>query len=575
MLAPSVKEYTALFPFCGLGGGALGFLRAGARLFGREVRFRSIGGIDNDPASCADFEYLTESPALCADISRLTPAELRAFAGPVAPDLVFTSAPCKSYSGLMGKAKRIEPAYVDMSRLGLECIKLILSTWDVPPRMFLFENVPRIATLGKAMLAEIVVLLRASGYAVKQGNHNCGKLSGGPQNRNRFLMVARHLGNVMARLEVPPEKRVCGVGEVIGKLGLPEDPRHGRMHRLSRIGWLTWVRLALIPAGGDHRDLEGSLAVLAEGQPRREVHRRNHVEAWENPSVTIAGPGTNGACAVADPRVELGIDHQNPKVRGGGYFPGVMGVVGWNEPSGTVTGNLRPGTGAGSVADLRINLAYDHCYGVVPYEAPSFTVAGVTHPGCGAYTVADERVQAAAQALGCDPRSGAYGVIGWEDAARTITGHPCIDNGPFAIADRRVPSAQPIAIVRDFKKSPFVLGSKGEEHKVPVVIVAKDGSRGPRWHRPFTPTELALIQDLPATVRGEALDLHGSSMSAILERIGNAVPAGAAEAIARQMLITLAATDYAAGMLPSGGKIWVGPTYPRYGGAEQAPELLQ
>ncbi len=100
-------------------------------------------------------------------------------------------------------------------------------------------------------------------------------------------------------------------------------------------------------------------------------------------------------------------------------------------------------------------------------------------------------------------------------------------------------------------------------------------SRGPRWHRPFTPLELANIQDLPATVRGAALDLHGSSMSAILERIGNAVPAGAAEAIARQMLITLAATDYAAGMMPSGGKVWVEPCYPRHGGNEQGLEVLQ
>lgn len=63
--------YTALFPFCGLGAGALGFLRANATLFGVEHGFRSLGGIDLDADACRDFEALTGTPALCADVSTL------------------------------------------------------------------------------------------------------------------------------------------------------------------------------------------------------------------------------------------------------------------------------------------------------------------------------------------------------------------------------------------------------------------------------------------------------------------------------------------------------------------------
>lgn len=59
-----MNTYTALFGFCGIGGGALGFLGARAKLAGVEGRIVSVGGIDNDAAACRDFEWLTGSPAL-------------------------------------------------------------------------------------------------------------------------------------------------------------------------------------------------------------------------------------------------------------------------------------------------------------------------------------------------------------------------------------------------------------------------------------------------------------------------------------------------------------------------------
>src|SRR5690606_3697432 len=49
----NVREYTALFPFCGLGAGARGFLDAQITMFGAPARFRSVGGIDIDPLGCA------------------------------------------------------------------------------------------------------------------------------------------------------------------------------------------------------------------------------------------------------------------------------------------------------------------------------------------------------------------------------------------------------------------------------------------------------------------------------------------------------------------------------------------
>jgi hypothetical protein len=47
--------FTVLYPFGGLGGGAVGQKHSLARLFGNEARFRVIGGIDFDQAACNDW----------------------------------------------------------------------------------------------------------------------------------------------------------------------------------------------------------------------------------------------------------------------------------------------------------------------------------------------------------------------------------------------------------------------------------------------------------------------------------------------------------------------------------------
>lgn len=42
--------------FCGIGGGAKGFNRGQARVGSARAKFRCVGGIDVDAASCRDFE---------------------------------------------------------------------------------------------------------------------------------------------------------------------------------------------------------------------------------------------------------------------------------------------------------------------------------------------------------------------------------------------------------------------------------------------------------------------------------------------------------------------------------------
>lgn len=582
-------EFTAFFPFCGFGGGARGFLDAQVRLFGRDCTFRSLGGIDIDQESCLDFEMLTGSPALCADVSTLTPAELRAFCSRT-PDAVFSSPPCKGFSGLLSKKAAKKARYRTLNRLALDWIETMLAAWDEPPRLVLIENVPRIQSRGEKFLKAIRKLLGKAGYVFTSQTHDCGELGGLAQRRRRYLLVARHPDRCPPFLYQPRHRRVKGCGEVIGKLPMPGDPAAGPLHQLPQISWLNWIRLGLIPAGGDWRDLPG---VLEEHQARREVHKRHGVLDWDEPASTVAGSGSNGATAIADPRIQCApragvygvrawddpsktvvgaarIDngpyavadprialsarpgrHQNKyrvgdwsepvgavigATRPGSGAPsiadpraawhrGVLGVRRWGDTSGTITGRASPSTGAFSVADPRVRTGFDHAFRVLGWREPSFTIAGKTSPGCGAYQVAD-------------PRLPGEGLLPIDEAVQTLEG------GPWTILNPE--TGEIVTDIVKPKRAPSVA----------PVILARDGT----WHRPLTTLELAVLQGLPPVIDGRPLELAGTAVSRWRERIGNAVPVQAAEAIAEQMLITLAETKLGLeDVEPKMTPVWVEP----------------
>lgn len=530
-------DFTALFPFCGLGAGARGFLDAEVTLFGRRARFRSLGGLDIDAESCADFETLTKSPALCADIATLTVEQLRAFAGEVAPDVVFGSPPCKGFSGLLSKKSAEKPKYEALNRLVVRWVELVLEAWgDAPPRLLLLENVPRIASRGRPLLKRVKKLLRAAGYLFDERTHDCGELGGLAQHRRRFLLVARHAKRCPPILFEPPAKRVRACGEVLEQLPLPGDPRAGELHQLPRISWLNWVRLALIPPGGDWRDLPG---VLEDGQARREVHKRHEVATWTEPTGTIAGSGSNGVTSVADPRVALS---DNPNRHRNKYAVGA-----WEAPAPTVIGATRPGSGAPSIADPRLSFEgaeyHRGVYGVLAWEKTAPTITGAAKASSGRFSVADPRVRTA--------YDHGYRVLRWSEPSFTVAGQTSPGCGAYQVADPRI-VGEPPSIEQ------LLAAFDGDPKKPPPFVPVIPSPHGGAWHRPLTTLELALLQGLPAVVDGAPLTLAGRSVARWRERIGNAVPVQAAEAIATQMLATLVHAEIEAWSLASSATpVWV------------------
>jgi site-specific DNA-cytosine methylase len=253
------------------------------------------------------------------------------------------------------------------------------------------------------------------------------------------------------------------------------------------------------------------------------------VRGWDEPARTVAGSGTNGGFGVADPRVAL---EHSP-------YRGSLGVNDWEKPAPTVRGKADARTSPSSIADPRIALdctmpeRHRNKYAVGEWVGAREDGDRRDAPWVRAAAVADPRPASTSRSvpLTLPVRNGIYGVLSWQQAAATVTGSASIDNGSFAVADPRKPLTGPVP-----------------------VIIAADGT----WHRPLTTLELAVLQGLPAVLDGVPLALHGTKIAAWRERVGNAVPVGAARAIAETILKALLAAALGTWFLsPSGEPIWV------------------
>lgn len=454
--------------FSGIGGKALGAAAAIATFGDASARFQTLGGIDIDPLACRDFEALTGAPSLCADVHEIEPADLRRFFGRRAPDLIMMSPPCKGFSGLLSAKRATEAKYQRLNALMERALFLISATWKTPPKLVFVENVPRIASRGRDTVRRCVAIGEAHGYAVAIGTHDCGELGGLAQHRRRWFMLWRHRGQMPQVVYEPAKLRVRACGEVLGPLPMPGDTAAGGpMHSVPRLSWKNWVRLALIPAGGDWRDLPG---VLVDDEKRRDKFRRAPVTAWEQPAETVTGPGGSAPGAVADPR-------------GPGWFPSAYRVGEWEQPTATVTSGGHPSTGACTVADPR----FGHVDRVTSWDGPVGTITRSPAPSSGGGAVADPRL---AEAIGLGDNPGRhwnkFSVADWDDPAATVTGTDTrVGSGAPSVADPRL--AEAIELGENAARHKNKFGVRGWDQPAHTVTSTTNPGGGamsiadPRW----------------------------------------------------------------------------------------------
>ncbi|MBV6304910.1 DNA cytosine methyltransferase [Candidimonas humi] len=578
--------------FCGSGSGAAGFNDARPEIPGLQGKMICLGGMDVDPVGAEDFHMLTGVRCTVRDLfSRqqyvawhgdeppagwveAMPADVRAAAQHQVPDIVFLSAPCKGFSGLLPAAHAKSRRYQALNELTLRGVWLMLEAWASDPvPVILFENVPRIATRGRHLLDQITSMLRHYGYVVRETTHDCGELGNLAQSRKRFLLIARHAEKVPPFIYEPPKRPLRAVGEVLGRMHLPGDLVAGPMHRIPSLSWKTWVRLAFVEAGSDWRSLN-KLAV-ENGHLRDYLivpeYRRGYLgaNAWTEPCGTVQGESlpSNGKFSVADPRFGPSAAWKDGQA---------YGVRRWDDTSGAISGVKSPGQGSFSVADPRHQgpakhsneyriVAWNHAaqavtsahgsgqcvadprragptfgkYAVTGWQDPAGTVIAGSTTGQGAYAVADPR-SGMRRAQGDNYLTGGhYGVIDWRQPSGAVSASACHDNGRWSVADPRRMLAP--------------------DDKLTCHIIRLDGT----WHRPFTTLELAALQgiydpDDYAEV-AEPFQMHGSSDQVLREHIGNAVPRPAARAIGTEIGRTILLARTGETFQLSSTPIWVRP----------------
>ena len=662
--------------FCGLGGGAKGFNRSKARVGALRAKFRCIGGIDVDPAAIADFNRLAGVPGTVLDLfsreqyvafwgkepppgwREAIPDDIRRAFAHERPNILFLSAPCKGFSGLLSETMSKTGKYQALNQLTLRGIWLALEAFkDDPVEFILFENVPRIAKRGRWLLDQIVALLKAYGYAVAETTHDCGELGGLGQSRKRFLLVARHMEKVPPFLYEPPKRPLRGVGEIIGRFPVPGPEMSLPMHRMPSLQWKTWVRLAFVEAGADWRSLnrlDVKDGVLADWGIAPETGWHNGalgVNEWTETAGVISGGSrpANGAYSVADPRAAEISDR------------GAYGVGPWTDHAGTMTSQRSPGQGRFSVADPRVDGHEKSVQmGVGRWEQSASVIKGDVSVGTGRYAVADPRTEgkprfnnvyrivpwqgsAGCVTAGMTPTSGGQGVAdpryGWKGAhenkmavqdwhrrSKPITGSDRVGSGALAVADPRqsertdykqnkyrvtryeepagaviaasttgngafcVADPRPDCIKKDgddyktgghygvvpWRRHANTVSASGQYDNGfnPVAdprggegtpgaslpapndrLICYIRARDSTWHRPFTTLECAALQSLVCPE--ETLELEGLSDSAWRERIGNAVPPEAAEAVGSAMGRALLAAWSGQTFMLSVEPIWV------------------
>ena len=547
--------------FAGIGGGSLGFKNARFSWRGVAGRFENLLAIDSDPGACECYRRITGGRIECWDLfsreqyrrfhgseppdqwREITPEDLREACGGAVPDGVFTSPPCKGLSGLLPSASAKSMKYQALNGLTVRGVQLVLEAFaGSPPKVLLFENVPRIKTRGAALLDEILSLLRRHGYAVDQRDHDCGELGGLGQRRKRFLLIARHEESLRPFVYRPPSRPLKTIGDIIGPLPLPDAPEMGPMHRLPRLKWLTWLRLALIPAGGDWRDLQR----IAPEEYRLVREPRGGgpwgVQGWCSPGASVTGSASvsgSNAVSVADPRMA----DKGDTFAGS---PGLYGVSKWEGQAPAVTGSAQVSSSncAAAIADPRL-------VGVRGPFGNRFRV--IRSADAGGFAAAEVTAEPANNPhLEHAPRAGAYGVLRYEDCCPAVTGGAGVgsSNGPQAVADHRIacaPRAGTMGVQNWCRASTAIIGAmdlhagaaaigdvraaETDRADVPVII-ALDGT----WHRPLTTLELAALQSFPVRMEdGSPLELAGRNDSKWREWIGNAVPPQAAQAMAEQI----------------------------------------
>ena len=415
------------------------------------------------------------------------PADIHAAFNGERPHIVFLSAPCKGFSGLLGQdQKRHREKYQALNRLTLRGVWLLLEAYkDDPVELLLFENVPLIASRGRHLLDQITELLRAYGYAVAETTHDCGEIgalaqkpqalpAGGPPRPKGAALPVR------AR-KTPPARRGRRVGPD-APAGRPARRAHApnplaAVENLGPPGLRRGRKRLAQPEPAGRRERAPARLSGRAGLPRG-LHGRQPLGPAHGTAAAGGSGPSNGAFSVADPRFD-----QSAKWHDGQAY----GVRRWDESTGAIAGQQNPCQGAYAVADPRQGWSrVRESTPVTDFTQHAGTVISGSTTGQGGYAVADPRPGIQRSKGDAYLTAGHYGVVPWEQPAGAVAAAAGHDNGRWTVADPRTSGFAPEVEAGE----PGAAAMPRTTDKLVSRIHALDGT----WHRPFTTLELAALQ---------------------------------------------------------------------------------
>ncbi|ERX28414.1 hypothetical protein [Pseudomonas aeruginosa] len=491
---------------CGLGGGAKGFNRSRPRVGNVEAQWECLGGIDVDAGVLRDFAKLAGVPGTQLDL--FTRDQYIRFHGKEPPAGWREATPEDIRRAAGGK--RPDCVFISSPCKGASGL-LSEEKAKTPRYQALNELTLRcIWLMGEAWANDPVPLIAF-------------------ENVPRLATRGRHL--------------LDQIGQLLGHYGFANAET---THDCGELGGLAQSRKRFLLVA---RNIEKVPAFLYEPEKKSlravgdilarmplpgnieaagPMHRVPSLQwrTWVRLALVRAGSDWRSLNELA-----IEDDHLRDLVIVPEYRSGYMGVHGWDDTAGTIAGRSGPTNGAFSVADPRPNWnRHSGNYRVIRYDQPAGTIiAGGKGVQGGQQSVADPRILH--RGKGDHYLTGGhYGVIGFNQHSGAIAASSRYDSGRFSVADPRIPAA---------------------DERLTCVIRSLDGT----WHRPFTTLEKAALQSLVEPE--EYLVLDGMSDKDWSERIGNAVPPHAAEAIADVMGTTLLLAEQGETFRLSNTPIWV------------------
>lgn len=508
-----IKRTLYHFHFCcGLGGGAAGFNRARPRVGNVEAEWVCLGGIDVDPAGLRDFERLAGVPGTLLDL--FTRDQYVRFHGKEPPTGWREATPEDIRRA--GGGRRPDAVFISSpckGASGLLSEKMSLT----PKYQALNELTLRcIWLMGEAWADDPVPLIVFENVPrlASRGRHLLDQINSLLGGFGYAVAETTHDCGELGGL-AQSRKRFLLVARHVEKV--PPFLYEPEKKSLRAVGDI----LGRMPLPGD---------IDAAGP----MHRipSLHWKTWVRLALVEAGSDWRSLNKLA---IEDG--HLRDLVIVPEYRSGYMGVHGWDDTASTIAGRSGPTNGAFSVADPRYRQAanwnrHSGNYRVIRYDQPAGTIiAGGKGVQGGQQSVADPRILH--RGKGDNYLTGGhYGVIGFNQHSGAIAASSRYDSGRFSVADPRIPAA---------------------DERLTCIIRSLDGT----WHRPFTTLEKAALQSLVEPE--EYLVLDGMSDKDWSERIGNAVPPAAAEAIAGVMGTTLLLAEAGETFMLSNTPIWVRP----------------